>query len=42
MDKDWLIEQTNFTISQWDVSMENRYPEVKVWNKDSKKYYKSI
>lgn len=42
MNTNWIFEQTNFTVSQWDTSMENAYPQVKEWNKDSDKYYHQV
>lgn len=42
MNTNWISEQINFTVSQWDTSMENAYPQVKEWNKDSAKYYHQV
>lgn len=42
MNHNWIAEQINFTVAQWDTSMENAYPTVKEWNKDSKKYFNHV
>jgi SAM-dependent methyltransferase len=42
MNNNWILEQTNFTVTQWDMSMENAYPEVKTWNKNPIKYYEHV
>jgi SAM-dependent methyltransferase len=38
----WISHQIDFTVAQWDSSMENAYPQVKEWNKDSAKYYHQV
>lgn len=42
MNTNWISEQINFTVSQWDTSMEDAYPQVKEWNKDPVKYYHQV
>lgn len=42
MNNSWIVEQTKYNVSQWDTTMENVYPEVKQWNKDSHKYYNHV
>lgn len=42
MKNNWIYDQTLYNVSQWDKTMETRYPEVKKWNKDPKEYFKQV
>jgi hypothetical protein len=42
VERNWIAEQTIKNVSQWDTSMEDRYPEVKEWNTNPSKYYVKV
>jgi len=42
MNSNWINEQTEYNVAQWDTSMEDKYPEAKKWNKDAIKYYDHV
>jgi ubiquinone/menaquinone biosynthesis C-methylase UbiE len=42
VDQTWIVKQSKYNVSQWDNSMELRYPETKMWNKDAHSYYQRV
>lgn len=42
MDNNWIVEQTEYNVSQWDKSMENIDPSVKQWNRNPDRYYNRV
>jgi len=39
MDENWIQQQTEINVQQWDCAMEEHYPESRIWLRDPKKYY---